>query len=211
MGDQEKLNEKENQLNLKDYLPEDKKKELEEILSFWERIKKQWEKKKKEFWENNRNYKDFPKLLWYKRKIKYREKKFLWKMSGIEREKFIEEYLHDDIVYSNSTDLTRKEKIRGARQTFASKICAAVFRIWRTPPRFSCALSSNPRPARILLTESRRRRYRQISGKNGNNDSIRWGKPDTGERRKHDWLKCCDFIIVISNLKFSIINNDWSF
>ena len=113
MGNPEEL--KENQLNLKDYLPEDKRKELEEILAYWEKIKERWGKKKKEFWKNHTR-EDFLKLLWYERKPSAEEEKILWKMSGIEREKFIEEYLHDDILYS--TEITWKEEKKGEKIHF---------------------------------------------------------------------------------------------
>ena len=104
MGNLENPNK--NQLNLKDYIPEEKQKELEEILVYWEEIKKRWEEKKKKFRENH-NRDDFLRLLWCERKMSSEYDEVLWKMSGIEREKFIEEYLHDDILYS--TELREKK------------------------------------------------------------------------------------------------------
>ena len=106
------VNEKEKSMKLtkelNQFLPEDKKDELEKILAFWEKIKERWEEKKKEFWKNH-NIDDFVKLLRYERKMSSEYDEVLWKMSGIEREKFIEEYLHDDILYSK---LTWKEEIK---------------------------------------------------------------------------------------------------
>ena len=93
------------------FLPEEKKEELEEILAYWEKMKKEWEEKKKEFRENC-DKEDFMKLLEYR--LKHQEEiekkyEYLDKMKWVERDKFIEEYLHDDILYSGKLD---KERIK---------------------------------------------------------------------------------------------------
>ena len=47
---------------LKNHLPKEKKEELTEILAYWEKIKAEWERKKKEFWgKHDRD--DFMNLL----------------------------------------------------------------------------------------------------------------------------------------------------
>ena len=87
---------------LKPYLPESSRKDLEDLFAYWEKMKKEWEKLKQEFWSKH-NRKDFLKLLDYKLKHQWT---LLWKykymdiIEWLERERFIEEYLHDDILYS---------------------------------------------------------------------------------------------------------------
>ena len=103
---------------LKPYLPEKTQQEMEKILEYWKVIKSEWEKKKREFW-NKCNRDDFLNLLWYR--IKHKEElewkyKYLCKMTGMERVRFIEEYLHDDILYS--WNLTEK-KIEGITYNYS--------------------------------------------------------------------------------------------
>ena len=84
------------------FLSTKSKEELDEILAYWEKIKAEWERKRKEFWDKyGRN--EFLKLLRYK--CKYGKDlewqyEYLDKMDWLEREKFINEYLYDDILYS---------------------------------------------------------------------------------------------------------------
>ena len=91
---------------LEQFLPEGSKEEMAQILAYWEKIKAEWERKKKEFWENHK-VSDFVKLLKYKRK---HQKEIEWKyeylniMKWLEREKYIEEYLYDDMLYSGELD-----------------------------------------------------------------------------------------------------------
>jgi hypothetical protein len=84
------------------FLWEDGKGELVQILSYWDKIKEEWEKKKKEFWKKH-NREEFIQLLEYFRKHREEiEKKYeiLWKMQWIVRKKFEEEYLKEDMLYS---------------------------------------------------------------------------------------------------------------
>ena len=88
--------------NLKPFLPDKTQEELDKILAYWEKIKKEWVRKKKEWWIKY-SREDFKKLLLYNQK--YRDElewkyEFLDKMAWVEREKFIEEYLYDDMLYS---------------------------------------------------------------------------------------------------------------
>ena len=82
-------------------LPEKSKEEMAQILAYWEKIKAEWEKKKEEFWSNH-DREDFFRLLnyrkWHKDEIEWRYK-YVGEMKWLEREKFIEEYLYDDILY----------------------------------------------------------------------------------------------------------------
>ena len=110
--------EKENTLieqiqELKQYLSESTNEELEQILKYWEEVKARWEREKQEFWENH-DRKNFKKLLRYKwrnKEIIERQYKYLDMIKWLEREKFIEEYLHNDILYGWKLDETEfKEK-----------------------------------------------------------------------------------------------------
>ena len=89
---------------LKQFLPERSKEEMAQILAYWEKMKAEWERKKKEFWDkHDRDY--FKKLLRYKWENKEEiEKKYeyLGNMKRLEREKFIEEYLYDDMLYDDT-------------------------------------------------------------------------------------------------------------
>ena len=97
--------------NIWEFLSKEKKSELEEILAYWEKIKAEWEKKKKEFWKNHK-MKDFLELLKYSRihkeeiESKY---EYLSDMKRIEREKYIEEYLRDDMIYSGKMEWLKLE------------------------------------------------------------------------------------------------------
>lgn len=79
-------------------IPE-KKKELEDVLAYGEKMKAKWEKLKQEF-RANYGREDFLKLLeWFnERQEEHRE--YLDKMSKLEKKRFIKEYLHDNILYS---------------------------------------------------------------------------------------------------------------
>ena len=84
------------------YLSEISKKDLEHILSYWEKIRIKWEKKKKKFWKDH-SMDDFKEILvcMCKDKEKLLEKyKYISSMDWLERERFIDEYLHDDMLYS---------------------------------------------------------------------------------------------------------------
>ena len=56
--------------NLTKLLWKEKKEELVKILTYWEKIKEQWEKKKKEFRSNRENSLEFDGLLDHMKKIK---------------------------------------------------------------------------------------------------------------------------------------------
>ena len=81
-------------------------KKLAQILEYWDMIKERWRKKKDEFWKSyDRN--DFLKLLDYR--YRHNEKieseyKYLSDMTLEERKKFIEKYLHDDMIYSGKIE-----------------------------------------------------------------------------------------------------------
>jgi hypothetical protein len=80
----------------------EKKEELAEILAYWEKIKLEWERKKKEFWRKYQIH-DFMKLLSYKWSHKEELEKqyeYLADMKWIVKEKFIEDFLYDDMLYS---------------------------------------------------------------------------------------------------------------
>ena len=51
---------------LRELLWKEKTEELNEVLAYWEMIKKQWNEKKKEFWKSH-NSQDLRKLLKYMR------------------------------------------------------------------------------------------------------------------------------------------------
>ena len=99
---------------LEQYLSDEKKAELAKILDYWEKIKAEWERKKQEFWEIHHTRDDFLKLLRYKCK---HENELLWKyqywesMKWLEREKFIAEYLHDDMLYSIDIQKCPEKKV----------------------------------------------------------------------------------------------------
>ena len=89
--------------NLRPFLPEKTQEELGEILAYWKKIKEEWEKKKKEFWwSGKRNFSELLRYKWVYQKELEKWYKYLDKMSDIEKEKFIEEYLYDDILYSGN-------------------------------------------------------------------------------------------------------------
>ena len=90
---------------LEQFLPNEKQDELAKILDYWEKIKAEWEREKKEFWETYNRY-DFKCLLrYYWTHIDEVEKryKYLDLMSWLERKKFIEEYLYNDILYNEKS------------------------------------------------------------------------------------------------------------
>ena len=87
---------------LAQFLPDKSKEELKVILAYWEEMKAEWERKKQEFWKNH-DMDDFKKLLKYKRSnldSLVNNYKYLGWMTKTEREKFVDEYLQDDILYS---------------------------------------------------------------------------------------------------------------
>ena len=99
---------------LRKYLPEKSREELEEILKYWEEIRNRWDQKKRIFWTNycKGGKDDFKNLLIYRfgHKEELESKyKYLDKLTGMERERFIEEYLHDDILYSGKIDEVENE------------------------------------------------------------------------------------------------------
>ena len=87
-------------------LNEDHKAELWEILAFWEKCKEEWERMKREFWGkwgwSYKNllmqYKDSKKK--YMENLSWEEKEILDTLNEIWKDKFIEEYIHDKILYS---------------------------------------------------------------------------------------------------------------
>ena len=84
------------------YLSEWSKWKIWEILAYWEKIKAEWERKKKEFW-SYADRGDFMKVLKYKWKhgeeLENKYEYLEW-IKWVERETFIKECLHDDILYS---------------------------------------------------------------------------------------------------------------
>ena len=87
---------------LKLYISKEWNKKLEQILIYWEEMESEWERKKKEFWSKCDRY-DYKRLLgymfknWEDPELKY---EYLDKMNSLEKGKFVEEYLLDDILYS---------------------------------------------------------------------------------------------------------------
>jgi hypothetical protein len=96
--------------NLVILLWKEKKEELVKILTYWEKIKEQWEKKKKEFRSNRENSLEFDGLLdqYEKNKREFIEwltwewKKVLENLKWVTKEKFIDEYFHDTILYTKT-------------------------------------------------------------------------------------------------------------
>jgi len=96
--------------NLTKLLWKEKKEELVKILTYWEKIKEQWEKKKKEFRSNRENSLEFDGLLdqYEKNKREFIEwltwewKKVLENLKWVTKEKFIDEYFHDTILYTKT-------------------------------------------------------------------------------------------------------------
>ena len=98
--------------NLKPYLSVKTQEELDAILAYWEEMKAEWERKKQKFWKNH-DREDFKKLLRYKRSNKKEIEwyyKYLNIIKWLERGRFIEEYLYDDILYSWELDETKLEE-----------------------------------------------------------------------------------------------------
>ena len=96
--------------NLKPYLSVETQKELDEILAYWEKIKAEWERKKKEFWSMHDRH-DFKKLFQYKLEHKDEiewEYQCLNYLKWLERKKFIEEYLYDDMLYTTNNGYLKK-------------------------------------------------------------------------------------------------------
>ena len=87
-------------------LKEDHSEELWKILEYWEKIKSEGEKKRKEFWSKH-NRIAFLKLLKYKvtheKNLEWKYK-YLNKMDRLEKEKYIREYLRNDILYSGKIE-----------------------------------------------------------------------------------------------------------
>ena len=100
--------------NLRLYLPEKTQEELDEILAYGEKMRIEWEKKKKDLWDKH-NRDEFGKLLKYKwehQEELEKEYKYLDKMTGGEKQRFIEEYLYDDILYSWKIEEIKKNTKR---------------------------------------------------------------------------------------------------
>ena len=98
--------------NLKPYLSVKTQEELDAILAYWEEMKAEWERKKQKFWKNH-DREDFKKLLRYKRSNKKEIEwyyKYLNIIKWLERGRFIEEYLYDDILYSWELDEMKLEE-----------------------------------------------------------------------------------------------------
>ena len=94
--------------DLRPFLPDEEQEQLTKILAYGEKMKVEWKRKKKEFWRKH-NREDFLKLLNYMlkhQKVMEWKYEYLAKMNEIERKKFIEEYLCDDILYSWELDET---------------------------------------------------------------------------------------------------------
>ena len=99
-------------------LNKDHKAELWEILAFWEKCKKEWEEMRKEFWSRWWGRDKYVNLLMqYKdRKKEYmenlteEEKNMLDRLNGMWKDKFIEEYLYNKILYSGDADIELNKK-----------------------------------------------------------------------------------------------------
>ena len=98
------------------YLSESSKTELQQILMFWEKYKKEWERLKDEFWKNHKR-EDLDVLLW---NYKANRSKFMEQLDSNEKqmirslgwslfERFMEEYLRTFIFYSGWVDIKGKK------------------------------------------------------------------------------------------------------
>ena len=109
---------------LNGFLSESSKEEIQEIFAYWEKMKKKWEILKQKF-RAKHDRADFLKLLRYESKATLLEKlwgllknneeweMYLKNLSGLERERFIEEYLHDIILYSGKVMRLSKKEVEG--------------------------------------------------------------------------------------------------
>ena len=110
--EEEKLNQNE---WVRGLLNENHKAELWEILAFWEKYKKEWEKMKYEFWRRWDRDK-YEKLIMqyrgskkvYMENLTEEEREILDRLNGVWKDKFIEAYLHDIILYSGDSDSNKK-------------------------------------------------------------------------------------------------------
>ena len=99
---------------LEQFLPGKTQEELEQILEYWEEIKAEWEKKKKEFWESH-SRDDFKKLFsqYFLKSIKFNLPSFFNNI------KFIYQYPQQknkiqtiqDIVASNITEIESNNSV----------------------------------------------------------------------------------------------------
>ena len=96
---------------LRKYLPGKSREELEDLFVYWERIKAEWEKLKQEFRENHSRENFLKSLEWYNERME-EHREYLDKMSGLERERFIKEYLYDKIIYSWKVDDSNKYEVK---------------------------------------------------------------------------------------------------
>ena len=98
------------------YLSESSKTELQQILMFWEKYKKEWERLKDEFWKNHKR-EDLDVLLW---NYKANRSKFMEQLDSNEKqmirslgwslfERFMEEYLRTFIFYNGWVDIKGKK------------------------------------------------------------------------------------------------------
>ena len=91
--------------------------DLSQILEYWEKYKKEWEEMKKEFWKNWNREKFVNLIMQYKnskevymKNLTEEEKEILDRIEGVWKEKFIEEYMHDKILYSGDKDKEVEEE-----------------------------------------------------------------------------------------------------
>ena len=117
--EEEKLNQNE---WVRGLLKEEHKAELWKILAFWEKYKEEWEKMKKEFWNVGfrrivfvrllKQYRESKKV--YMENLSEEEGKILDRLNEVWKEKFIEIYLHDKILYSwdKNKEVERKEEYK---------------------------------------------------------------------------------------------------
>ena len=79
-------------------------------------MKVEWEKLKQEFRENHTR-EDFLELLPWMNERENEHRKYLDKMSGLERKRFINEYLYDQILYSWKVDNEKEYEVKRLRYT----------------------------------------------------------------------------------------------
>ena len=97
-------------------LREDHKVELWEILAFGEKYREEWEEMKKKFWMRRGRDKYLNLLMQYKdskkeymKNLSKEEREIIDRLNEVWKDKFIEEYMHDKILYSGDKN---KEFIR---------------------------------------------------------------------------------------------------
>ena len=98
-------------------LNKDHNAELWKILAFWEKYKKEWEEMRMKFWRRwdsdkyvnlIMQYKDSKEV--YMDNLSGEEKDVIDRFDGVWKDKFIEEYMHDKVLYRGDKDKEMEKK-----------------------------------------------------------------------------------------------------